>query len=175
MDCEHNFEIRERYVHRGSAKNTVHGAILNGGLEVDWKTKDGFCSKCSAWRGQLGLEPEINLFIKHLCDIFDEAKRVLRKDGTCFVVISDTYSGNMGKRNGWTDNKLGFTKQGAIDRGVCLEKVNVNYSIPAKSLMLIPFRFALEMQNPNWILREDLTEEEKCFVIKELTKRKIFK
>lgn len=32
--------------------------------------------------GQLGLEPTFDLYIKHLCDIFEEAKRVLRKDGT---------------------------------------------------------------------------------------------
>ena len=153
MDCKHEFNIEERYIHSGSANNTVHGAIKAGGLEVNWKKKDGFCSKCGAWKGQLGLEPEVDFFIKHLCNIFDEVKRVLRKDGTCFVVISDTYSGNMGKRNGWTDNKLGFTKQGAIDKGVCLKKLNVNYSIPSKSLMLIPFRFALEMQNHGWLVR----------------------
>ena len=122
-------------------------------MEVNWKTKDGFCSKCGAFKGQLGLEPNFDLYIKHLSDIFDEVKRVLRKDGTCFVVISDTYSGNMGKRNGWTDNKLGLTKQGAIDKGVCLKKLNINYSIPSKSLMLIPFRFALEMQNNGWLVR----------------------
>jgi len=155
MDCKHKFNIKERYIHRGSANNTVHGAIKAGGLEVDWKTKDGFCLKCGALKCQLGLEPEVDIFIKHLCDIFYEVKRVLRKDGTCFVVISDTYSGNMGKRNGWTDNKLGFTKKGAIDRGVCLTKknVNINYSIPSKSLMLIPFRFALEMQKREFLIR----------------------
>ena len=42
-----------------------------------------FCLKCNAWRGSLGLEPTFELYIKHLCDIFDEVKRVLRKDGTC--------------------------------------------------------------------------------------------
>ncbi|MEK6935974.1 MAG: site-specific DNA-methyltransferase [Nanoarchaeota archaeon] len=153
-NCQHDFKVKERYVHRGSANNTVQGAILNKNLEVDWKTKDGFCLKCNAWEGQLGLEPNLELFIKHLCDIFDEVKRVLKKDGTCFVVIGDTYSGNMGKRNGWTDNKLGFTKQGAIDRGVCLtNKTKTKYSIPSKSLMLIPFRFAIEMQKRGWIVR----------------------
>lgn len=36
------------------------------------------CTKCGAWKGSLGLEPTFELFIKHLCDIFDEVKRVLR-------------------------------------------------------------------------------------------------
>jgi DNA modification methylase len=153
MECKHEFNTSERYTHRGNAKNTVHGAIKDGGLKVEWKTQDGYCSKCGALRCQLGLEQNVDTFISHLCDIFDEVKRVLRKDGTCFAVISDTYSGNMGKRNGWTDNKLGFTKQGAIDRGVCLKKTNINYSIQSKSLMLVPFRFALEMQRREWLIR----------------------
>lgn len=42
-----------------------------------------FCLRCNAWRGSLGLEPTFELYVKHLCDIFDEVKRVLRKDGTC--------------------------------------------------------------------------------------------
>jgi len=34
--------------------------------------KNNFCTKCNAWKGQLGLEPEISLYIKHLMEIFDE-------------------------------------------------------------------------------------------------------
>lgn len=157
MDCEHEWNINERYVHRGSANNTVHGAILKGGLEVDWKTKDGFCSKCGAWKGQLGLEPDFNLYISHLCDIFDEVKRVLKKEGSCWVNISDSYSGNMGKKNGWTDNNLGFSKEGAIESGVCLTNKNkFSFSLPQKCLVGIPFRFALEMINRGWILRNNV-------------------
>ena len=41
--------------------------------------------------GQFGLEPTFQLYIKHLCDIFDEVKRVLKKSGTCWVNIADSY------------------------------------------------------------------------------------
>lgn len=58
----------------------------------NWITKDGFCSKCGAWKGQFGLEPDFNLYIKHLCDIYDQIFRVLKKSGTCFVNLGDTYS-----------------------------------------------------------------------------------
>lgn len=44
--------------------------------------------------GQLGLEPTFDEFINKLCDIFDEVKRVLRKDGTCWVNLGDTYYGS---------------------------------------------------------------------------------
>ena len=55
--CKHEWCNTERYIHRGSANNTVHGAIMAGGLKVDWKETDSFCKKCGAWKGQLGLEP----------------------------------------------------------------------------------------------------------------------
>jgi len=44
--------------------------------------------------GQLGLEPTFQEYITKLCDIFDEVKRVLKKEGTCWVVIGDTYYGS---------------------------------------------------------------------------------
>ena len=34
---------------------------------------------------ELGLEPTFQEYIIKLCDIFDEVKRVLKKEGTCFV------------------------------------------------------------------------------------------
>ena len=107
--------------------------------------------------GQLGLEPTFQEYINKLCNIFDEVKRLLRKDGTCWVNMGDSYSGNMGKRNGWTDNKLGFEKQEAIDKGVCLTSKNeFIYSLPSKCLVQIPSRFAIEMTNRGWILRNEI-------------------
>lgn len=43
------------------------------------------------WQGELGAESDLNQYINHLCDIFDEVKRVLKDDGSCWVNISDTY------------------------------------------------------------------------------------
>lgn len=45
---------------------------------------------------QLGLEATFDEYINKLCNIFDEVKRVLRDDGTCWVVIGDTYWGTGG-------------------------------------------------------------------------------
>lgn len=41
--------------------------------------------------GQLGQESDFNVYINKLLAIFDEVKRVLKKAGTCWVNISDTY------------------------------------------------------------------------------------
>lgn len=49
------------------------------------------CVKCGAWKGQLGWEPTPESYIKHLCDIFDEVKRVLKAEGSCWVNLDDSY------------------------------------------------------------------------------------
>jgi DNA modification methylase len=107
--------------------------------------------------GQLGLEPTFQEYINKLCDIFDEVKRVLTPTGTCWVNMGDCYAGNMGKKSGWTDNKLGYNKQEAIDKGVCLTTATtIIHQLPQKSLVQIPARFSIEMQNRGWILRNEI-------------------
>jgi DNA modification methylase len=48
--------------------------------------------KCGAWRGQLGLEPNWGMYVEHLVELFREVKRVLKKTGSFWLNIGDTYS-----------------------------------------------------------------------------------
>ena len=82
------------------------------------------------WVGQLGLEPTPQLYVQHLVNIFDEVKRVLKKTGTCWVNIGDTYGGTGGKGEHKTQT--------------------------AKSLVQIPSRFAIAMTDAGWILRNEI-------------------
>jgi len=54
------------------------------------------CSLCGAWRGQLGSEPTIEMFIAHLVEVFREIKRVMRQDGVCWVNIGDSMASGKG-------------------------------------------------------------------------------
>ena len=100
----------------------------------------GFCSNCGAWRGELGLEPTFQLYIAHLLQIFAEVRRVLKKDGCCFVNLGDSFAGSgkgIGDKNGhgksvFTDDHIEKTDWSQID-------------IRAKSLMNIPHRFFIGM------------------------------
>ena len=42
-----------------------------------------------SWEGELSLEPSIDMYIAHLMQIFDEVKRVLKKHGSCWIVMGD--------------------------------------------------------------------------------------
>ncbi len=104
--------------------------------------KEGFCSKCGAWKGTLGLEPNFDLYIKHLCDIYDGIKRVLKKTGTCWVNLGDTYAGSgVVNKSEWKHKESVGTPN----------KHKTNYT--SKCLLMIPQRFAIEMIKRGWILR----------------------
>ncbi len=85
-----------------------------------------FCQRCGAWRGCLGLEPDSSLYVGHLVDVFRGLRRVLRKDGTAWLNLGDSYA------NG-----------GQAD-------------IKQKDLMGIPWRVAFALQADGWWLRSDI-------------------
>lgn len=119
--------------------------------ETQFSSKSSFCQKCGAWRGQLGLEPDPNLYIKHLTDIFDQVKRVLKPSGTCWVNLGDSYSGSGGDHKEGGKNDAGFQSNKLYG---C--RANNPDGIPQKCLVQIPSRFALEMTTRGWILRNEI-------------------
>jgi len=121
-----------------------------------FKNNSKFCSKCGAWKGQLGLEPTYDLYIKHLCDIFDSAKPILKKAGTLWVNIADTYNGSGGAGNQyskWRKKHIQFGKH-VCEKGQSFP-TNIDF-YPKKCLCLIPFRFSVEMVRRGWILRNTI-------------------
>ena len=44
--------------------------------------------------GQIGLEKSPSEYIERLVDVFREVRRVLKPDGTVWVVIGDSYAGS---------------------------------------------------------------------------------
>lgn len=140
---------------RGGDKNCDHLAIATSGPNAQVVRRTGYdrpykdvCGKCGAKRidKQLGLEPTFQEYVTKLCNVFDEVKRVLKNTGTCWVNLGDTYSGG-----GNTNDR--FQKQG---RGKSVGEYKFNRKlnqIQDKCLCQIPFRFAVEMTNRGWILR----------------------
>jgi DNA modification methylase len=95
--------------------------------------------------GQLGLETTFQEYINKLIGVFDQIKRVLTKDGTCWVVLGDTYA-QESVRIRRSDKRI-------VDDFINNDVVN---SITSKSLCLIPERFAIGMIDRGWILRNDI-------------------
>lgn len=68
------------------------GAVLGGDTTCDHTWLDGECKKCGAWKGQLGNEPEPEMFVDHLAGIFMKIKRVLKPTGSLWINIDDKYA-----------------------------------------------------------------------------------
>ena len=101
---------------------------------------------------QLGLESTFQEYIMNLCNIFDEVKRVLRKDGTCWINLGDTYISKGEKRH------IGYGDPKNMKVGIktYIEPNGLPQSCTQKCLAQIPSRFAIEMCNRGWILRNEI-------------------
>lgn len=107
--------------------------------------------------GQIGLEPSPADWITRLVDVFREARRVLRRDGTAWIEIGDTYSTQPtcgpGLNSGLTKPKNGERKiqiaQRASQRGGLAR-------LPRKSICGLPWRLAFALQDDGWLFRQDI-------------------
>lgn len=100
--------------------------------------------------GQIGLEGHPSEFIRALADVFDLARSVLADNGSLWVNIGDTYWSGKG------EHRSGEAKQSARRFGIRPQdkKGDGKWCVP-KQLLLIPHRFAIELQSRNWLVRND--------------------
>lgn len=93
------------------------------------------CARCGAKRKdmQIGMEATPGEFVEALVQVFREARRVLRGDGTLWLNIGDSYNG-----------------------GVNATWRAVQPDLKPKNLLGIPWRVAFALQDDGWILRQDI-------------------
>lgn len=123
---------------------------------VNKKHRSSTCRTCGAWRGQLGLEPTIRLYVRHLVSIFAEIKRVLKPGGTCWLNLGDTYGGSWGNESHRSHPKArSWPRASAIapDRASPPAR---SKEVPPKCLGLVPERVVLALIEQGWILRNKI-------------------
>ena len=89
-----------------------------------------------------------SMYINHLIEVNRLVKRVLKKSGSLYVVIGDTYSSQAGFGRKGRSSKVGGHPNEAYQNYV--KRVT---ELPPKCLMGIPWRFAFAMVDDGWILR----------------------
>ncbi len=99
--------------------------------------------------GQIGLEKTPQEYLEKMTAVFREVKRVLRKDGTCWVNLGDSYAQD-GKWGGQSGNKNYTSAGGGYSRERKLT------SLKPKDLIGIPWRVAFALQADGWYLRSDI-------------------
>jgi len=120
-------------------------------------TAGAFCRLCGAWRGSLGLEPTLDLYIEHLVTIFREAHRVLKDEGVMWLNMGDAYYG--GGRAGSNPEYYGkhkmFGKTG-WNPGIFGRPTAIPPGFKPKDMVGQPWRLAFALQADGWYLRSDI-------------------
>lgn len=113
------------------------------------------CRKCGAFRrdSQIGLEQTPKEYVTKLVNVFSEVKRVLRDDGTLWVVIGDSYARGFG---GGFPGEKSATNVGSF-------KGRSSRPVPdgakSKDLLGIPWMVAFALRDDGWYLRSDIVWE----------------
>ncbi len=155
--CEHEWGEYIRKGNEEASKRHNPKLAIKGrpNFQIVETKHHAVCTKCGAWRGSLGLEPDFNLYIKHLADIFDLVKEVLSDHGTLWVNLGDTYYTKSG--NAFAKDQL-CSRENVERKGMAVANLlRDRGQLPTKCLCEIPARFALEMiDNRGWTLRNEI-------------------
>jgi len=163
--CEHRWGVESKKVRHSkiwASSSPIESRPPEEQISV---SRGQFCQFCNCWRGQLGLEPTPELYVEHLMIIFREIKRVLRKDGSFYLNIGDTYWGGKGQ----SGYELPHECVERHERGETLQKP---YQVPGymnmrpqdgkhpilqpKCMTCIPERVMFAMLKAGWILRNKI-------------------
>ena len=101
----------------------------------------------------IGLEPTFDEHLANLVAVFREVRRVLRKDGTCWLNYGDAYNaGTSARRKASADNDVG----GWQSAGNMGDRRVKDGSTKTKDLMMMPARVAMALQADGWWLRSEI-------------------
>lgn len=106
--------------------------------------------------GQIGLEQTPDEYIAKLVDVFREARYKLADDGTLWVNIGDSYSGN-GKSYDDSKSTLRGGKQSPRMGGERMIKSGPG--LKPRDLIGIPWMLAFALRADGWYLRQDIIWE----------------
>jgi DNA modification methylase len=122
-----------------NAHSTIKAGQYKAGQSASARTRwflpDGSC-RCGAQRidRQIGLEPSPAEYVETLVAVFRDVRRVLRKDGTLWLNLGDSYVSNGRYQS---------------------DRSTLN-GLKPKDLLGIPWRVAFALQADGWWLRQDI-------------------
>ena len=107
--------------------------------------------------GQIGLEETVEEYIQKLVTVFHEVRRVLKRDGTLWLNMGDSYAGSGKGAAAYPDNAKKYkqgTNKGMIGAIKTAAIKPIGYK--RKDLMGIPWELAFALRADGWYLRQDI-------------------
>ena len=127
--------------------------------QMDSESVNAVCTSPPYWalrnygvEGAIGNEPTIAEYVERMVEVFAEVRRVLRKDGTCWVNLGDTYA------SAWSCGRRSVIGDGSCDPKRRANRVigNREFTLKEKDRCMIPARVALALQADGWWLRDEI-------------------
>ena len=110
--------------------------------------------------GGIGLEPTLQEHINALVWIFREVRRVLRKNGTCWLNYGDAYAGSWGAQSRGNPCVETSTLAGgqvyAAPKGTHTGSTKRTPDLKPKDLLMMSARVAMALQADGWWLRKEI-------------------
>jgi len=98
--------------------------------------------------GQFGLEDTPEEYVSKMVEIFREVRRVLRDDGTLWLNLGDSYSGNCSQASNNGRAGFGNARERLVNRK--------GEGLKPKDLVGIPWMVAFALRADGWYLRQDI-------------------
>lgn len=98
--------------------------------------------------GQMGLEETPEKYVATMTSVFTEVRRVLKKEGTLWLNIGDSYSGS--GKGGQSEEKRSENWQPEY------ANKGKTYGFKPKDLIGIPWMLAFALRSDGWYLRQDI-------------------
>lgn len=102
--------------------------------------------------GQLGLEPTLAEHIETMVRVFEEVRRVLRKDGTLWLNYGDCYATAPNGRSAADTKAAGSDDRTFRDKPFS----TVGGTLKPKDLCMVPNRIAIALQDAGWWVRSEI-------------------
>lgn len=104
---------------------------------------------------QIGLEATPEMYVAKMVDVFAEVKRVLKKEGTLWLNLGDSYCATGTGSGNQSSSTLQGGKKNQIEAGKRPNKKPTG-DIKPKDLIGIPWMVAFALRSSGWYLRQDI-------------------
>jgi len=119
--------------------------------------------------GQIGLEESPEAYVSKLAEVFREVRRVLKKEGTCWINLGDSYAGSWGNyhpnsppgKHGQRLKETARWNRPAYEDQTFRPPTSnkLENGIKPKDLIGIPWMVAFALRADGWYLRQDIIWE----------------
>ena len=147
----------------GDAKELIK-TVANESVDLLVTSPPYWAKRIYNGEGELGSEESPEAYVRRLADFFDVLRPCLKPTANVFINMGDTYFGSgAGAWNKYLDENGNVTqaqkerKEKFFTTKPLQPKIKQNGRLyQNKQLLMIPARFAIEMQERGWLLRDDI-------------------